>query len=402
MFVLSPLRLPVFGAIEMKLRYDAPISVRDAMSGQLSSMDYKTAWDSKLNDVVVALPNGSRFVFWRGSSYIPFWAGLHNTGFSYEWAETTPPPDGFVDSVEPLMDKELRYGRVEIVESTASRVHVRWTYQSTDFTYKVWGDSAAEDFYFYPDGFGTRTLTLKSAPGADYELSEFIVLTPQSAYPLEVLPKNLAELIYLDGFKEEISFPCPAKSGAGDNFFANRIENSRKIPIVYRLRTHKDDTHRHLLLPWGFDHADCILCLFRSGLLGHTGVRGQPLASGSGNLHGKDDRRPNLFQSGTQQPSHMGNGESPNTYQHDTPGYHRYPWPLEDHDDSKLVMAYRYDRCIRPEAYRMGSEFQPAAFGEVDRCPPGIQRLCAGASSDSHRSGTASSDCYAATPLAMR
>ena len=38
------------------------------------------------------------------------------------------------------MDKELRYSRVEIVESTAARVHVRWSYQSTDFNYKVWGD----------------------------------------------------------------------------------------------------------------------------------------------------------------------------------------------------------------------------------------------------------------------
>ena len=43
------------------------------------------------------------------------------------------------------MDKELRYGRVRIVESTPARVHVRWSYQSCDFQYKVWGDSAVED-----------------------------------------------------------------------------------------------------------------------------------------------------------------------------------------------------------------------------------------------------------------
>jgi len=241
MFVAHRLQLPAFGAIETKLRYDAPISVRDAKSGQLSSLDYNKGWDPKLNDVVIALPNGSRLVFWRGSSYIPFWAGLHNTGFSYEWAETTPPPDGFVDSVEPLMDKELRYGRVQIVESTPARVHVRWTYQSTDFTYKVWGDAAAEDFIFYPDGYGTRTLTLKTIPGADYELSEFIVLTPQAAYPLDVLPKNLVDMVYLDGSKEEIVFPYRSKPGAGHDFFANKIENSRKIPIIYRIRLHKDD-----------------------------------------------------------------------------------------------------------------------------------------------------------------
>ena len=114
--------------------------------------------------MVVSLPNGSRFVFWRGSCYIPFWAGRYNTGLCYEWAETSPPADGFTDCVEPLMDKELRYGRVRIVESTPARVHVRWSYQSCDFNYKVWGDSAVEDYYFYPDGFGTRVLTLQSEP----------------------------------------------------------------------------------------------------------------------------------------------------------------------------------------------------------------------------------------------
>ena len=120
--------------------------------------------------------------------------------------KTKPPPDGFTDSVEPLMDKELRYGRVEIIESTSARVHVRWSYQSCDFNYKVWGDSAVEDFYFYPDGFGTRVLTLQSAPNSDYELSEFIILTPQDAYPLDVLPANLVEILFLDGEKREIDF----------------------------------------------------------------------------------------------------------------------------------------------------------------------------------------------------
>ena len=139
-----PPQWPAFGAVETKLRYDAPISVR-ADDGKYSSINYANAWDPKLQDVVVTLPNGLRFVFWRGSNYIPFWASRHNVGFNYEWAENTPPADG-VDCVEPLMDKELRYGRVRIVESTASRIHVRWSYQSCDFNYKVWGDSAVEDY----------------------------------------------------------------------------------------------------------------------------------------------------------------------------------------------------------------------------------------------------------------
>ncbi len=234
MLVQHPPRWPAFGAAETKLRYDAPISVR-ADDGTYTSLSYQQAWDPRLQDVVVALPNGARFVFWRGSSYVPFWTGRHNTGLSYEWAETSPPPDGYTDCVEPLMDKELRYGRVTIVESTPARVHVRWSYQSCDFQYKVWGDSAVEDFYFYPDGFGTRTLTIQSVPTGDYELGEFIILTPQSTYPLSVLPPDLVDVLFLDGEKRALRFP----------FFADEQGEkvqSREMPALYRIRLHRDES----------------------------------------------------------------------------------------------------------------------------------------------------------------
>ena len=224
---------PRFGAVSTKLRYDLPISVRQE-NGQFTTLDYSKGWNDSLNDVVVCLPRGGRFVFWRGSCYVPFWAGRHNTGLSYEWAETKPPADGFKDCVEPLMDKELRYGRVEILESTSSRIHVRWTYQSCDFNYKVWGDAATEDFYFYPDGFGTRVLTLQSALDSEYELSEFIIMTPPGAYPFEMLPTRLIDVLFLDGEKREIDFPYdPVRQSA-------KLK-SREQTAAYRVRLHRDD-----------------------------------------------------------------------------------------------------------------------------------------------------------------
>jgi hypothetical protein len=197
-------------------------------------MSYADAWDPKLQDVVVALPNGTRFVFWRGSSYIPFWAGLHNTGLCYEWAECEPPADAY-DAVEPLMDKELRYGRVHVVESTSARVHVRWTYQSCDFNYKTWGDSAVEDFYFYPDGFGVRKLTLQCDPKANYEVNELIILTPQSTYPFRVLPSNLVDILFMDGQTRELAFPFYASDQKGKM-------QPRDIPAIYRIRMHKNES----------------------------------------------------------------------------------------------------------------------------------------------------------------
>ena len=117
MLVREPPRPPRFGASYEKLRFDAPISVRDPATGKYSTLRYDDAWNRSLHDIVVWLPNGSRFVFWRGSSYIPFWAGRYNTGACYEWAEIISQPKGAVDCVEPLMDKELRYSKVEIVEA---------------------------------------------------------------------------------------------------------------------------------------------------------------------------------------------------------------------------------------------------------------------------------------------
>lgn len=234
--VVSGPALPAFGATEMKLDYELPIAVYEkGQGGEHAELKYADGWDPKFNDVVVSFPNGARFVFWRGASYIPFWAGRHNTGFTYEWAESSPPEEGgYVDCVEPLMDKELRYSRVEIVESTAARVHVRWTYQSCDFNYKVWGDAMQEDFYFYPDGFGTRVLTLKSTPGIEFEVSELIVLSAAEAYPLDVLPENLVDFIFLDGEKRELKFPQRERA-------ATDFANHNSLPVIYRVRIHKDE-----------------------------------------------------------------------------------------------------------------------------------------------------------------
>ncbi len=236
MLVREPPRRPRFGVSYEKLRFDAPISVRDPATGKYSNLRYDDAWNRSLQDIVVWLPNGSRFVFWRGSSYIPFWAGRHNTGACYEWAEIISQPQGAVDCVEPLMDKELRYGRVEIVEATSAQIHVRWTYQSTDFTYKVWGDQAVEDYYFYPDGFGTRVVSLKADPKNDYELSEFIILTPAGAYPLDVLPEDAVDALFLDGRKHEFHLPNSTAGGQ-----AAKDADKKRVPAIYRLRFARDD-----------------------------------------------------------------------------------------------------------------------------------------------------------------
>ncbi len=218
-----------FGAVKTKLRYDPPIT--NIVNGKNTPFSYANAWTADKNDYVIFLPNGSRWVFWRGSSYIPMWLSSYNTGLSYEWAERISPNTGFSDCPEPLMDKELRYGSVKIVESTASRVHVRWNYQSCDFNYKVNGDFAQEDYYFYPDGFGTRVLTLTSIPEAEYEVAEFILLASQAALPFDVMPGKPMDIISLNtGARAEISLPETDTSWT-----------SIDDPAIYRMKLHKNE-----------------------------------------------------------------------------------------------------------------------------------------------------------------
>ena len=228
MLIRQALKLPAFGAVETKLRYDYPVL---SYSGpdEVSEIPYDKAWAPERKDVVVSLPNGSRFVFWRGAAYTPFWAGKHNTALNFEFAEAPERPDG-VDCVDAASDKELRRSRVEIIESTAARVHVRWTAQPCDLNYKVWGESATEDFYFYPDGFGSRTVTLQTEPKAEYEIEELLILTPPAAYPLRVLPEKLVDVLFRDGTKRELKFPILDQERDYEKLLTG------EMPPLYRIR----------------------------------------------------------------------------------------------------------------------------------------------------------------------
>jgi hypothetical protein len=231
MLVPEPPKWPAFGAVATKLRYDLPILCDGG-----KTIAYENGWDPKLQDVVVFLPGGGRFVFWRAASYCPFWAGQSNVGLSHEWAEREPPADDY-QAIEPLMDKELRYNRVEIVESTAARVHVRWRYQPCYLSYRTVGDSAVEDYYFYLDGFAVRTLTVTCDRDAHYELNEFIVIRPPMACPLDVLSAKPIELLWPDGGNNEIAYPCVGNARAE---FQNMALKKGQPPI-FRVHFSKSD-----------------------------------------------------------------------------------------------------------------------------------------------------------------
>ena len=144
------------------------------------------------------------------------------------------------DCVEPLQDKELRYGRVRIVESSPARVHARWDYQSCDIDYTTFGEFASEDFYFYPDGFGTRVLTLTSRADCTAETGEFIILVPQSGYPFQYLPGTAFDLLWPEG-KAAFRFPCRPGADGQEEQWAKLKAAGKDVCLLHRVRFGKDD-----------------------------------------------------------------------------------------------------------------------------------------------------------------
>jgi hypothetical protein len=82
-------------------------------------------------------------------------------------------------------------------------------------------------------------LTVLAEPKTPYQLTEFIALMPQGAYPLDVLPSHMVDVLFLDGEKKRIIFPLVSDGAAGKSI--ELTPNPRALPMVYRFYAHRDD-----------------------------------------------------------------------------------------------------------------------------------------------------------------
>lgn len=196
---------PGFGARYADLSYPAPVYV-----SRTDTLPWEALWKGNdLRDLVVSFDNSeARFVFWRGTSYVPCWA-FNTSWLSYEWLEAEPDLNGAVDCVEPIMDKECRNSRAEIVSSTPARVVVHWRYGLTDFAQKVINDEWADEYYYlYPDAVGTRKLVAWYKSGW-HENQEFLLLNRPGNAPQESVNPQALTLLTTDGRTQRPEWPRP-------------------------------------------------------------------------------------------------------------------------------------------------------------------------------------------------
>jgi len=160
-----------------------------------------------------------RFVFWRGTSFIPNWVTENGIWYNNEFCETWGSVKG---CGEPMSDKQTRYSHVRVLESSPARCVVHWRYALADVFYDIarqdpatgWGDWADEIYTIYPDGTAIRDITLHSSePAAPHEWHESIVVMGQGFSPQNSIEPQGLTLVGASGERVDYSWEkaTPAK-----------------------------------------------------------------------------------------------------------------------------------------------------------------------------------------------
>jgi len=113
-------------------------------------------------DIVVAFDDKPcRFVFWRGTNYLP--SIVTEPGPEGIWNSDQGPEDYTDQCYEHMSDKTCRYSHVRLIENTEARVVVHWRNASVGIGYDWldvdedgWGLWTDEYWYIYPDAVSVR------------------------------------------------------------------------------------------------------------------------------------------------------------------------------------------------------------------------------------------------------
>jgi len=150
---------------------DVPSDVFFAYYTKLNSSD---SWQQhsrtgKYADVVVNLGTYRRIIFWRGSSYLPFWKTENGKWYFDEIVQRRG------DGTGRMPDKINRYSYVRIIESGPDRVIIHWRYMP-DFS-NVNFDGVVDEYYtITPDGHVIRRIR-QGTPKVDQWLDPANVTT---------------------------------------------------------------------------------------------------------------------------------------------------------------------------------------------------------------------------------
>lgn len=183
-----------------------------------ASLEFDRSWDRARrfgpeSDVVVRFAQSPmRLVFWQGTNFVPAWVTENGKWYTDEFLETWGPLCVDGGDCEPMSDKQSRYSRVSILESSPARAVIHWRYALAETrNYKGadvdpvtgWFDWADEYWTVYPDGVAVRKQLLWSNGPATrpHEWQETIVINGPGQMPEDNIQPDALTLENMAGEK---------------------------------------------------------------------------------------------------------------------------------------------------------------------------------------------------------
>ena len=133
-------------------------------------------------DIVIRFDDNRELVFWRGSSYLPYWKTEKGKWYVEELVQRKGDGSG----IRP--DRVNIYSHIRIIEASDARVVVHWRYVP-DFANASWDGWVDEYFTIYPDGICIRTIRR-----GQEKLDDWLSSSNLSIHKLRLLPEGVTKL----------------------------------------------------------------------------------------------------------------------------------------------------------------------------------------------------------------
>jgi hypothetical protein len=188
---------------DMQKRKFPDLSTNGEFKAIYTHLPYYETWENMFRfgdyaDVVVGFDQlPTKFVFWKGVSYIPMMVNDSNQWYTNEFCETGWTKDAPGDC-EPMSDKGSWDSHVRVIENNGARVVVNWRYRLAEPGHHWanyndttgWGDIADWDYYIYPDGIASKIMRWYSSESDTWhEWDEQIVVLSEGQHPESVVRK---------------------------------------------------------------------------------------------------------------------------------------------------------------------------------------------------------------------
>ncbi|MCF7974139.1 MAG: LamG domain-containing protein [Phycisphaerae bacterium] len=159
-------------------------------------------------DIVVAFDDKPcRFVFWRGTNYLP--SLVSEPGPGGIWMSDQSPENYTDECFEHMSDKLCRFSHVRLIENTDARVVVHWRNTSVSISYdwmevddKGWGLWTDEYWTIYPDAAAVRYQVSRRLKDLPAQTQQNELMSQPGTRPEDNVPYDAVTLSNLDGDTE--------------------------------------------------------------------------------------------------------------------------------------------------------------------------------------------------------